>query len=68
MLESLPSQFSISLAENAINARIREALRGQSISHNELKAVRYAYYYLKLLKREVEREKHRVSPRHPRAA
>ena len=55
MLEPIPNQVLISLAENAINARLHETLRGEPISPNELKAVKYSLHHLRLLKREVER-------------
>jgi hypothetical protein len=54
MLETIPSQRLITVAEDAIYARLHESLNGHPMSPSELHATKYALEHLCLLKREVE--------------
>ena len=57
MLESRPSQRLITTAENAINARLQDSLRGHPISPHEHQAAKDALNHLRLLRREVEKQR-----------
>lgn len=55
MLAASPDHRQISVAEHAIQARLRDSLTDQPVSRSEIKAIRYALHHLRLLKREMER-------------
>lgn len=55
MLATSPDRRQISVAELAIQARLRDSLTNQPVSRSEITAIRYALRHLRLLKREMER-------------
>jgi len=57
MLEPRPSQKLISTAETAIHARLQQSLTGHPISPHEHQAAKDALNHLRLLKREVEKQR-----------
>jgi hypothetical protein len=57
MLEPHPTHRLITIAENAINARLQESLRGHPMAPQELQAAKDALNHLRLLKREVQGQK-----------
>jgi hypothetical protein len=54
MLALTPNQRLITVAENAINARLKNSSGGQPISQRELQAAKYALKHLRLLQRHVD--------------
>jgi len=60
MLETIPSQTLIEVAEAAINARLQDSLNGQPISQQEVQAAKDALMHLRLLKRQAEESRLRA--------